>query len=228
MTPCTRPQRSSRVLSRQERNQGGNRRYYQTSIVSPLSFHKIIPSLSHIPIAQAPKSNALYRTSPACVLVHKCILLLHSHIADGIPTGISILKDSRSPESAHRLTHRRDIHHPLRALESATGGHLGEAGSGTGECCAAERGGHAEGHCGGCCCGKVVASFCLERCCLFVWMQAVGCLLIRSCAGRRWSGWSELLGWSAPGGRPEAGCRGRHFVFVLKQCSRLRLNYLHV
>ena len=65
------------------------------------------------------------------------------------PSDIAVLKDSRSPKRAHRLAHRRgdNIHHPLRGLEAATGGDLGEAGGRAGETCAAERGGHAKGHC---------------------------------------------------------------------------------
>ena len=66
---------------------------------------------------------------------------------DKIP--ITILEDSRSPERAHGLAHRRgdSVHHPLRGLEAATGGDLGEAGGRAGESCAAERGRHAGGHC---------------------------------------------------------------------------------
>lgn len=55
--------------------------------------------------------------------------------------------DSRSPESADRLAHRRDIlQHPLRGLERAFALLKSGGLSGTSEGCAAERGGDAGGH----------------------------------------------------------------------------------
>jgi hypothetical protein len=102
----------------------------------------------HDSAVQAPCINVSDRTSPARVLVRDYILLLRFCAIDPISDDDSILKDSRSPESANRLAHRHwcDIHHPLRGLESATGGDLGEASCGTGECCAAKREGNTGGH----------------------------------------------------------------------------------
>lgn len=87
-----------------------------------------------------------------------------------------ILRDSRSPESAHRLAHRRDIReHSLRGLERAFGGCLGEAGNRASKCGAAKRGGHTEGHCY-LCCG--VSSDLVKRvlCCLDARYDSAVCL----------------------------------------------------
>lgn len=108
-----------------------------------------LPDQDDSSIARGSNPNA--PTGPIWLATDSILLLLALPNIQSIPpSDIAVLKDSRSPKRAHRLAHRRgdNIHHPLRGLEAATGGDLGEAGGGrAGESCAAERGGHAEGHC---------------------------------------------------------------------------------
>ena len=123
---------------------------------------------------------------------------------------LQLQKDSRSPKRAHGLAHRSgdSIHHPLRGLEAATGGDLGEAGGRAGESCAAEHGRHAGGHfcvcVNVCVCGRiglegvVVGEWIVVR--LFAAMLGSGRVRVET-------GCSMELGWwSAPGcdGGPEA------------------------
>lgn len=101
-------------------------------------------------IMRASYSNASGRTHPA----RDSILLLNFLSFQSIPPNdMPNWRDSCSPKRAHRLAHRRsdNIHHPLRGLEAATSGDLGD---GTGESCAAEGGSHAEGHCVVCVVGE--------------------------------------------------------------------------
>lgn len=69
----------------------------------------------------------------------------------------------------------------MRGLEAATGGDLGEAGGGrAGESCAAERGGHAGGHC----CVCVVQMSGLESVVALVYWSSVVCYVrVQSCEG---------------------------------------------
>ena len=119
-----------------------------------------LPDQVQISIARVSNPNVSDRTHPARDRQTGILLLLAlpsipSSSSDNIP--ITISKDSRSPKRAHRLAHRRsdNIHHPLRGLEAATGSGGGDLG-GTGESCAAERGGHAEGHIVVCAVGSFV------------------------------------------------------------------------